>query len=127
VDANQVYFGSRDGYCYAADRIEGMIRWKTPLEGPVVASPALVQVGGWAALYAASSEGRVARLDPATGKPAWAFEVTADAGQEAVLFSSLAVVTVGSGRGERRRIFFGCGLNGFKRGVLYCLEDRGEP
>jgi outer membrane protein assembly factor BamB len=127
VDASQVYFGSRDGHCYAADRQEGMIRWKTALEAPVVASPALAEGGGPAALYAASSEGRVARLDPATGKAAWAFEVTADAGQDAVLFSSPAVVTVGSAKGERRRVFFGCGLNSFKRGVLYCLEDRAQP
>jgi hypothetical protein len=65
----------------------------------------------------------VARLDPATGKVAWTFEL-ATPDQDAVIFSSPAVMTAGSGKGERRRIYFGCGLNTFRRGVLYCLEDR---
>jgi outer membrane protein assembly factor BamB len=122
VDAGLVYFGSRDGNCYAADRKEGTIRWKTDMSGPVVASPALAGTGGGpAALYAAGSDGRVARLDPATGKVAWTLEL-ADANQDAVILSSPAVTT--SGKGERRRIYFGCGLNTFRRGVLYCLEDR---
>ncbi len=123
VDAGLVYFGSRDGNCYAADRKEGMIRWKTEMGGPVVASPALAETGGGPALYAAGSDGRVARLDPATGKVAWTFEL-ATREQDAVIFSSPAVATVAGGKGERRRIYFGCGLNTFRRGALYCLEDR---
>jgi outer membrane protein assembly factor BamB len=125
VDAGSVYCGSRDGNLYAIDRKEGKVRWKTDMGSPVLAAPVLLESGSGAVLlYAAAADGRVARVDAKTGKAAWTFEVGGDARQEAEVFSSPAAVTVGSGKGERRRIYFGCGLNNRKRGVLYCLEDR---
>jgi hypothetical protein len=41
-------------------------------------------------------------------------------GADAVqLFSSPWVVT----EGERRRVYFGSGLDSFARGILYCIEE----
>ena len=74
-----------------------------------------------AKLYVASSEGRVCRFDAATGRPEWTFEVAEDAGKGALVLSSPAVE---EGSGGRRRIYFGCALDTFAGGVLYCLEDR---
>jgi outer membrane protein assembly factor BamB len=123
VDAERMYFGSRDGGCYGVDRKTGELRWRQDLGSPVVASPALVKGASGAKLYVAASEGRVCRLDAATGRLEWAFEVAEDAGRGAIVLSSPAVE---EGSGGRRRIYFGCGLDTFAGGVLYCLEDRPE-
>jgi outer membrane protein assembly factor BamB len=127
VDAECVYFGCRDGRCYAADRKEGVVRWKTDLGSPIVTSPVLAGgPGEGKSLYVATRGGRLVKLDAATGNPTWAFEAQADTGQEPVVFSSPAVVPE-KDRGDRRRIYFGCALGEFNRGVLYCLEDAGKP
>jgi outer membrane protein assembly factor BamB len=123
VDADWVYFGSRDGGCYCIDRKAGKPRWRQDLGSPVVASPALAEGASGPTLYAAASVGRVCRLDAATGRPDWTFEVGADAGKPALVLSSPAVE---EGSGGRRRIYFGCGLDDFASGTLYCLEDRPE-
>jgi outer membrane protein assembly factor BamB len=124
VDANSVWFASRDHHCYCLDRQEGTRRWKTDLGSPVLASPFLVESGNGSSLYVASSGGLVSRLNPETGEIDWTFDVAKDSGQKAVVFSS-PIVSVREGRkGESRSIFFGCGLNDFQRGILYCLEER---
>ncbi len=123
ADGERVYFGSRDGSCYALERKEGKLVWKVGLGSPVVASPALVPGEGGASLYALGSAGRVCRLDAATGQVEWRFDVAKDAKQEAdavQLFSSPCVVPGADGR----RVYFGSGLDNFARGILYCIEER---
>jgi outer membrane protein assembly factor BamB len=122
ADADRVYFGSRDGNCYALERKEGKLAWKVGLGSPVVASPALVAGEGGAALYVLGSGGHVCRLEAATGQVEWRFDVAKDAKQDAdavQLFSSPCVVT----EGDRRRVYFGSGLDNFARGILYCIEE----
>jgi hypothetical protein len=124
VDAGGVYFGSRDGCCYAVDRKDGRPRWKQDLGSPVVASPALAEGGSGSALYVAASGGRVCRLDPLRGGAVeWAFDVGQDTSQNPLLFSTPAVAVSRAAGGERRRLYFGSGLQDFSRGILYCLED----
>jgi outer membrane protein assembly factor BamB len=125
ADAQRVYYASRDGHCYCAGAHDGAVKWMADLGAPIVASPALgADPYGTAAVYVLSSGGRLVRLDPRTGQVRWTFEVTADAGGDAQVLSSPAVVSTG-GDG-RRRIWFGCSLDGFSRGLVYCLEDRAE-
>jgi outer membrane protein assembly factor BamB len=127
VDAGCVYFGARDRHCYCVDRRDGELRWKQDLGSPVVASPALAEGGRGSALYVAASGGRVYRLDPGRGGAVvWAFDVGQDTGQSPVLFSTPAVAVSQTAGGERRRLYFGSGLEDFSRGILYCLEE-GTP
>ncbi len=126
ADRQHVYFAARDGHAYAVERRDGRLVWKTDLGSPVVASPALAGCpgcGGSASLYAAASAGMVHCLDPLTGECAWTFDLARDAGADAQAFSSPAVVVSHEEGRDRRRVFVGSGLNGFKRGTLYCLED----
>jgi outer membrane protein assembly factor BamB len=123
VDAENVYFASRDQHCYCVDRKEGKLCWKRDLGSPVVASPALVEGVGGKSVYVAASAGQVYRLDASSGDIEWTFDVEKDAGMDAALFSSPAVIVTQGLLGERRRVYFGAGLNGFKVGVLYCIED----
>ena len=63
-----------------------------------------------------------ARLEAATGQAEWRFDVAKDTKLDAdavQLFSSPCVVTAG----ERRRVYFGSGLDNFARGFLYCIEE----
>jgi outer membrane protein assembly factor BamB len=124
VDVGGVYFGSRDKYCYGVHRKDGKLRWKQDLGSPVVASPALAEGGRGSALYVVASGGRVCRLDPVRGGAVeWTFDVGQDTEQNPVLFSSPAVAVSHAAGGERRRLYFGSGLQDFSRGILYCLED----
>jgi outer membrane protein assembly factor BamB len=124
VDEDFVWFASRDRHCYCLDRHDGRRRWKTDLGSPVVASPVLVGHGESKSLYVAGSDGLVRKLDARTGQMDWTFDVSQDAGQSATVFSS-PWVQVGEGRkGESRWMWFGCGLNEFTHGILYCLEER---
>jgi outer membrane protein assembly factor BamB len=124
VDAKSVWFASRDQHCYCLDRLNGTLRWKTDLGSPVLASPFLVEGGEGAGLYVAGSDGLVSRLDPATGKIGWTFDVSKDTDQNATLFSSPLVQVRAGGKSASRLIWFGSGINDFTRGVLYCLEER---
>jgi outer membrane protein assembly factor BamB len=124
ADAKNVYFASRDQHCYCVDRKKGTLRWKVDLGSPVLASPFLLEGGGDASLYVASSDGLVSRLDAQTGKAAWTFDISGDSGQKAAVFSSPTVVVREGARRETRLIYFGCGLSDFTRGVLYCLEEQ---
>jgi outer membrane protein assembly factor BamB len=123
VDARHVYFASRDRHCYCVDRRDGTLCWKADVGSPVVASPFLLEGGSGTSLYVAGSAGSVSRLDPETGKSDWTFDVGADAQQTPVIFSSPAVMAREGPQRGSRLIYFGCGLNDFSRGVLYCLEE----
>ncbi len=123
VDAKSVWFASRDQYCYCLDRKEGGLRWKTDLGSPVLASPFLTEGNSGAYLYVVSSDGLMNCLDPETGAIGWTFDVAQDARQRATVFSSPTVLVRGGQKGESRLIYFGCGLNNFTRGLLYCLEE----
>jgi outer membrane protein assembly factor BamB len=123
ADDKHVWFAARDRHCYCLDRRNGTLHWKTDLGSPIVASPSLVGHGDNVGLYVASSQGRVSRLHPTKGKIEWTFDVSKDAEQPATVFSSPLIQVKGGRWGESRWIWFGCGLNEFTRGILYCLEE----
>ena len=124
VDAKNVWFASRDQHCYCLDRHTGTRRWKTDLGSPILASPYLAERDGESSLYVAGSDGQVSHLDPQTGNIVWTFDVSKDTEQNATVFSSPLVQVRAQGKEELRLIWFGCGVNDFTRGILYCLEDR---
>jgi outer membrane protein assembly factor BamB len=126
VNAGNVLFVSRDQHCYCVDGRNGKLRWKADLDSPLLAAPVVVEGAGAAQLYLATSAGRVCRLDAATGKVHWEMDVESDIKLPAMVYCSPVVRTTHDGRRERRRLYFGCGLNGLKSGILYCLEDRLE-
>jgi outer membrane protein assembly factor BamB len=126
VDAKSVWFASRDRHCYCLDRKEGVLRWKTDLGSPVLASPFLAEGGRGSSLYTVSSDGLLNCLDPNTGAVGWTFDVAQDARQKAMVFSSPMVVVREGSKGESRLIYFGCGLNDFAGGILYCLEEQAK-
>jgi outer membrane protein assembly factor BamB len=131
ADRSCVYFASRDQNCYCLDRADGRLLWKKDLGSPVVASPAVVrcsECGCAVNLYVAAADGQVYCLDPATGAQEWLLDVAKEQKLPAELFSSPTAVVSRDAGGDRRRVYFGCGLNTFQRGVLYCVEDvRGRP
>jgi outer membrane protein assembly factor BamB len=124
VDRQRVYFGSRDGHCYALERKTGKLVWKKAMGSPVVATPALAgcpQCGHNTALYALGVEGRVCCIDPRTGKELWRYtdlEKFAPA-----LASCPAVVTRHGPEGDRRYIYFGAALNSFTTQGLCRVVD----
>jgi outer membrane protein assembly factor BamB len=122
VDERHIYFSSRDKHLYCVDRTGGWLRWKKDLGGPVVTAP--VRVGQ--RLYVAASEGRVACLNTQDGKVIWSFEVAKHSRKRPQLLSTPAVVVVRGKDSERRRIYFGTGLDNLisSAAVLYCLEER---
>jgi outer membrane protein assembly factor BamB len=129
VDRQNVYFTCRDGHCYAVDRLEGRLRWKRNLGSPVVAAPAVVacpHCGNGHSVYAVARGGLVFCLDSSSGHVAWKFDVAQDSGKKPQLFSSPRVFVSQDGKEERRRIYFGTGLDTLAEwhAVLYCLEDR---
>jgi outer membrane protein assembly factor BamB len=122
VDERHVYFSSRDKHCYCVDRKVGWLCWKKDLGSPVVTAPAPLGQR----LYVVASEGRVACLNTQDGKVLWSFEVAKHARKRPQLLSSPAVIAVRGKDGERRRIYFGAGLDNLvsSAAVLYCLEER---
>jgi outer membrane protein assembly factor BamB len=128
ADAAHVWLISRDQHCYCLNPKDGRKRWETDLGTPVVASPALARCtccGAPVSLYVIASGGEVAALDPDTGERQWSFDVSKDnGGQDTALFSSPTAIVSRDAHGDRRQVYFGSGLNGQKRGVLYCLEDQ---
>lgn len=122
VDGEHVYFGCRDGYCYCLERREGKPSWKFDLGSPVVAAPCLVD----RSLYVVASGGQVACLQVSTGQPRWQFDVVAAGQGKPELYSSPLVVSERDQDGERRRLYFGAGLDNRINMVptLYCLEEQ---
>jgi outer membrane protein assembly factor BamB len=123
VDRGQVYFGCRDGHCYCVGREDGRQRWKHDMGSPVVATPALVSCsccGITNSVYAVARDGKVCCLDPASGRPMWQY----DRFPAAELISPPVVTVENSPQGDRRAIYFGAGVNGSARAVLYCLKDQ---
>jgi outer membrane protein assembly factor BamB len=117
LDAGRVYFGARDGYCYALERGGGRLVWKRDVGGPVVAAPCLCGDR----LYVAAGEGRLYCLSAGDGHPLWAFDVAAHSQTKPRLFSAPVAVPEAGGR---RRIYFGAELRNpvSSATVLYCLE-----
>ncbi len=129
VDRQNVYFACRDGNCYCLDRTEGRLRWKKQLGSPVVTSPAIAvcpHCGNAHVVYVVATGGQVACLDSATGSVNWAFDVAKDSKKKPALYSSPRVVVSLDGKEERRRIYFGSGLETSAEwhAALYCLEDK---
>jgi outer membrane protein assembly factor BamB len=130
LDRQTVYFTCRDGCCYAVDRTEGKLRWKKELGSPVVAAPALAggcpHCGQGQSVYAIATKGQVYCLESNGGKVAWTFNVAEDSKKKPQLFSSPRVFVTQEKNGERRRIYFGTGLDTLAEwhATLYCLEDR---
>lgn len=127
VDQDHVYFSCRDGHCYCLARADGKEKWRTPLDSPVFASPALAACSGCgktSSVYAVATGGTVACLDPNTGKKQWSIPL--EEKRTPFLASSPRVTVLRDKDGDRRRIFFGAGLDNVPNGkaVLFCLEDR---
>jgi outer membrane protein assembly factor BamB len=130
ADGKHVYFGSRDGHCYAADRATGQVVWKTPLGSPVVAAPAAApdcdRDGLTRVVYAAGSGGRVCGLDPRSGRVVWELDLPKREHAKDVQVYAAPVLHAARGGGvERRRLFVGAGVSGLVASAakLYCLDD----
>jgi outer membrane protein assembly factor BamB len=122
VDGQRLYFGARDGYCYAVDRRDGRQCWRVDLGSPVVTRPALLDGN----LFVVASGGRVVRLDPGTGRVHWTFDLAAVTQTRPQMFSSPAVWRTDGARAAHHRLYFGAELrvpsaNSFA--LLYCLQD----
>jgi outer membrane protein assembly factor BamB len=133
-DLDSVYFTSRDGNCYCANRADGHIRWKKPLGAPIASSPWLVtdeaEFGTVRSLYVAASDGRVACLDADNGRTFWTLELAKLAKLPyALIAGSPVVVTKREGGVERRRIYVGGAVgndvSAYSTSLprLYCVED----
>jgi outer membrane protein assembly factor BamB len=130
VDGRHVYFGSRDGHCYAADRESGKVVWKQPLGSPVVAAPAIAadcdREGVTRVVYAAGSGGRVCGLDPRSGKVVWELDLPQkEHTKDVTVYAGPALSAVRGGGVERRRLFVAAGVTGLVAAAakLYCLDD----
>jgi outer membrane protein assembly factor BamB len=124
VDRDAVYFGSRDGNCYALERKTGKQRWKSPLGSPVVATPVPVALPGGnrtVSVFAVGSAGRIACLDAATGKAEWSFDELEKT--ETLLAATPVVVTTAVKGGLERKLYLGASLNGLSTPALYYLQD----
>jgi outer membrane protein assembly factor BamB len=121
VDSQRVYFGARDGYCYAVERAHGQLCWKQALGSPLVTNPALIEKR----LYVAAGGGRVSRLNADSGTIEWTFDVAGYSQTEPRLFSSPVVVADRGRGGGAYRIYFGAELQMSlgSAAVLYCLRD----
>jgi outer membrane protein assembly factor BamB len=119
VDQTSVYFGSRDGHCYAIDRRAGKVRWTRDVGSPLVAAAALA--GRY--LLVPSSQGLLWRLRTDTGEVRATYDLAKYTRAKPWLFSSPAVAD--------GHVWFGVGLDDFVAGMvprLYCLkEDLGRP
>ena len=130
VDSERVYFTSRDGNCYAASRVNGRVRWKKSLGGPIVAGPALVSAendaGTVSSLYVASTDGKLECLDPDTGKSFWSMDLHSLTSVPNVAINATpAVQVVREGDVERRRIYLGVEMSNDLSHIArwYCFED----
>jgi outer membrane protein assembly factor BamB len=121
VEAERVYFGSRDGRCYCLEGATGRLRWKRDLGSPVMTSTAYLD----GRLYVVSTGGSVCCLEPDRGGVIWEHKVAERTGATPQLYSSpVAVLDAGDER-PVRHIYFGSELRtaGGSAAVLYCLRD----
>jgi outer membrane protein assembly factor BamB len=126
ADRERVFFGCRDGGCYAVRRADGHVLWWADLGGPVVAAPAArMDQGICTALYAASSAGRVACLDPATGRPLWTFDVAREANAAEV---QVLAAPVAADHAGRRRVYVAAGVGNLITWTprLFALDEAEE-
>jgi outer membrane protein assembly factor BamB len=122
VDDRQVYCGSRDGHCYCVGRYDGQLRWKHNLGSPVLASPALAACslcGVTNSVFALARDGKACCLDAVSGRPLWQYDQVPGA----QLVSPPVVGVERTPQGDRRSVYFGAGINGNSRMVLYVLQD----
>lgn len=139
VDAENVYFTSRDGHIYCADRLEGKTRWRKNLGSPILASPLLGPTVGWEAgrrpIYAIASkadpkdpakQNQLFCLDAASGDVLWSFNLQAVAQKQPHLLSSPAMAVALTPAGQRRFLYFGAELDNLitKTAAVYCLEEQ---
>jgi outer membrane protein assembly factor BamB len=122
VGANSVFVGCRDGSVTAFDRASGEIRWKINLGSPVLASPTLVRAAAGPCLYALSSTGTLALIDPNTGKTLG----TSQFQGKDLFFNTPPAVAFRDDNGvEVRTLVVATGdKNGSAPARLLCLEDR---
>jgi outer membrane protein assembly factor BamB len=118
VDPKRVYFGARDGSCYALGRGDGGLCWKQNLGSPVLTRPALLD----GRLYVAARKGQAWGLDAGSGAPRWLFDVAEHSRTRPQLLSSPASVAEPGGH---HRIYLGAELANpvSSAAALYCLED----
>ena len=119
VDNARVYFGARDGCCYAVGRDDGRLCWKQPLSSPVMTRPALV----FDSLYVAASAGQIARLDAASGRILWIFDLAGYSQSSPRLLASPLAFSLPNG--TRRRIYVAAELQNpvSSAALLLCLEE----
>jgi outer membrane protein assembly factor BamB len=122
VDERQVYAGCRDGNCCAIDRATGQIAWKANLGSAVVASPALARSSPTArttSVFAAGSGGKIACLDPDTGRESWSF-----IRPDSQFLATPAVFIREVGGDLIRYIIVGTGdVSATSRAAMICLKD----
>lgn len=121
VDAEHVFFGSRDGRCYCLERGDGRHRWDANLGSPVVTRPALID----GRLYIVAQAGRVACLDATDGRALWTFDLARQTQTRPQLLSSPVVEIEEDEKGRHHRLYIGAELKNAQRSsaVLYCLSD----
>ncbi len=123
VDAASAYVGCRDGHVHCVDRKKGDLRWKTNVDSPVVAAPALAQwCGDTKSVLGVGSAGKICCLDPTTGAVQWTYNLT-DRKPHLSAAPKIALSRVGTA--EHRQIYVGAGIGDVASGraVIYCLED----
>lgn len=121
VDAEHVYFGARDGYCYCLDRGDGVLIWKRDMHSPVLTNVANFEER----LYVVASAGEVSCLDASSGRILWSLDVAAVSQTKPMMLSSPVLAVEKEGETTHRFVYFGSELaNGINSAaVLYCLED----
>jgi outer membrane protein assembly factor BamB len=124
VDADNIYFGCRDGHCYAVDRKTGKERWKVALGSAVIAAPVLARSpkdGSTQGVFCIGSEGQIVCLDPQTGKADWRYTELEKAAP--LMVSTPAVVVDETDKGCERRLYFGACFDGLATAALCRLQD----
>jgi outer membrane protein assembly factor BamB len=120
VDATRVYFGSRDGVCYAVGRKDGRLHWQLRLGSAVLASPALVRCrtcGTSEYLYVLASDGRVVCVNPVAGDSLWTYRYG-----PGTFLAATPLVTVDKLPDRQRiRLYFGAGFASRSIPAVCCL------
>ncbi len=71
VADNTVFFGSTDGYIYAANADNGNLKWKRQLPLAVVSEPKKGMMGGVEVIFVGGTDGGVYALDAGSGNVVW--------------------------------------------------------